>query len=199
MKKIAIFASGTGSNAMNLLEKAALYPSVQISCVVVDTAHSQLLQNVARKFPNVTFYQILPDQELKGSDRKFEHESRVLSRLRQHQIEWILLAGYMRLIGPTLLEVFSNHMINIHPSLLPVYPGLNAYERAYADGVSSGVTIHLVDNGMDTGPIILQRSFARMKEDSLGDFIQRGKNLEWDLYPEILKKINDSVSLLQGD
>lgn len=96
-----------------------------------------------------------------------------------------------------LLDEYSNRIINIHPSLLPKYPGLNAFERAFADKSSSGITLHLVDQGLDTGPVIKQKSFPFFKEDTLSDFIQRGKQVEWELYPEVLKLLNESTDLLR--
>lgn len=198
MKKLAIFASGAGSNALNLIEKSLSFENLEISCLVVDTETSPLPDIIAKINPALPVYRILPDPSLKGSERKLQFEKKILQKLKYHDVGWILLAGYMRLIGPTLLDHFPNRMINIHPSLLPHYPGLNSFERAYIDGVSSGVTIHLVDSGLDTGPVIVQRSFPRLKDDTLSDFIQRGKSIEWELYPEILKRLNDSADLLPG-
>jgi phosphoribosylglycinamide formyltransferase 1 len=198
-RKIAIMASGLGSNALNLLTAAEIYPQLEIACVVVDTEHSTLPQRLADSHPSLPVYRILPDANLKGSRRKDEFERRVLGCLLEHGVRWILLAGYMRIIGPTLLDHFINRIVNIHPSLLPAYRGLHAFERAFADGVSvSGVTIHLVDDGLDTGPILLQQSFPRLEGDTLESFIQRGKEIEWALYPQILKKLNDSAELLPG-
>jgi phosphoribosylglycinamide formyltransferase-1 len=105
----------------------------------------------------------------------------------------------MRILGPLLLDTFRNRIVNIHPSLLPLYPGVESYKRAFEDKVTeSGVTVHLVDAGIDTGPVILQEKFPRLETDTLADFIQRGKDLEWKLYPKILEKLNESGALLPG-
>ncbi len=197
MKTIAIFASGTGTNAVNLLEEQRRFPQVQVGCVVVDTLTSKLPELLAQRFPQLAVYRIIPDRTLSGAQKKAEHEGRILEKLRAHAVEWILLAGYMRIVGPVLLEAFPDRIINIHPSLLPQYPGLHGYERAFSDKVSSGVTIHFVDGGLDTGPVILQKSFPRFDTDSLSDFIERGKRVEWELYPEILRRI--SHNLLAGE
>ena len=190
MKRLALFASGTGTNALRLLEAAKSLEGIKITHLIVDTTTSPLPEHVAEQYPQTQVHRLLPDPGLKGSERKQEFEGRILKLLREGEVEWILLAGYMRLIGPGLLEAYENRIINIHPSLLPLYPGLHAYERAYQDQVSqSGITLHFVDGGMDTGPIILQKPFPRFPADSLSDFIQRGKELEWQLYPEILKLI----------
>lgn len=195
MKNIALFASGTGTNVLNLISRAAEYKNIKIACIIVDTKTSPLPQIIEEKHPQIPVYQVLINEELEKSQRKAEHEARMIELLARHEVKWGLLAGYMRIVGPRLLNFFGmQRLINIHPSLLPKYPGLEAYERAFKDGVTeSGITIHLVDSGMDTGPILLQRNFERKKEDTLSDFIQRGKEVEWQLYPEILKQLDQGA------
>jgi phosphoribosylglycinamide formyltransferase-1 len=191
---IALFASGSGTNALNLMEHARHYSNVKIVCLIIDTEASPLPQIVSAKYPHISVFNILPDEKLEKKDRRHEHEGRVIEVLSKHQVRWGMLAGYMRIIGPRLLNYFGmQRLVNIHPSLLPAYPGLHAFERAFADNVSeSGITVHLVDAGMDTGPILLQSSFPRRKEDTLSDFILRGKEIEWEIYPKILKQLNDA-------
>lgn len=199
MKRIAIFASGAGSNALNLIESSYKYPNLSISCLIVDTNSSPLPEIVKVKYPELSVFRILPDKTLALSERKSHFETRILEILLESKVEWILLAGYMRLIGPVILNEYSNRIINIHPSLLPMYPGLKAFERAYADKRSSGITLHFVDHGLDSGPVIMQKRFPFLEEDSLSDFIERGKQVEWELYPEILKLLNESADLLRGE
>jgi phosphoribosylglycinamide formyltransferase-1 len=199
MKKLAIFASGAGSNALNLIEKSFLYPNLTVSCVIVDKETSSLPLILEKKFPDIALHKIYPDPLLPSHERKNHFERQILEKLKHHSVQWILLAGYMRLVGPALLEKFENKIINIHPSLLPAYPGLQGFERAYADKVSSGITIHLVDRGLDTGPVLLQKPFTYESDDTLESFINKGKAIEWELYPEILKLLNDSVNLLPGE
>ena len=199
MKNIALMASGTGTNAINLIEKAKSYRNVRIACLIVDTLNSPLPEVVRLKYPMLPVHRILPMGGLKGVERKNEHETRILETLRNHEADYILLAGYMRIIGSVLLRQFENRIINIHPSLLPLYPGVDSYKRAFEDKVSeSGVTIHVVDSGVDTGPVILQEKFPRLESDTLSDFVQRGKDIEWKLYPKILEKLNESATLLPG-
>lgn len=199
MKHIAIFASGAGSNALNLIQVAAGLSGVKISALVVDTETSPLPELIGNKHPAIKILRLLPQNSLKGKERKIEHETRIVNELKKHNVEWVLLAGYMRILGPTLLNAFPQRIVNIHPSLLPLYPGVDSYKRAFEDGVQeSGVTIHIVDEGVDTGPVILQEKFPRLPQDTLADFIQRGKEIEWRLYPQILEKLNHSASLLPG-
>lgn len=199
MKLIALFASGAGSNALNLIQAASSLSEVKIACLVVDTDSSPLPEIVRSKHPEIKIYKLLPNSALKGQERKQEHETRIVKALQSEKVEWILLAGYMRILGPTLLKAYPQTIINIHPSLLPLYPGVDSYRRAFEDGVSeSGVTIHIVDAGVDTGPVIMQEKFPRLPSDTLADFVQRGKDIEWRLYPKVLEKINQSASLLPG-
>ncbi len=199
MKRIAIFASGAGSNALNLIENSLHYSNITISCLIVDTLTSPLPKICQERYPELPVYRILPDKQLPLPERKIQLENEILKILKEYKVEWILLAGYMRLVGSVLLDEYSNRIINIHPSLLPMYPGLNAFERAFADKNHSGITLHLVDHGLDTGPILKQKSFPILEGDTLSDFVQRGKEVEWELYPEILKLLNESADLLRGE
>lgn len=199
MKNIGLMASGAGSNALNLIEAAKSYKNVRVACLIVDTLDSPLPDIVRQKYPMLPVHRILPMGGLKGQERKSEHEKRILETLTTHEVSYVCLAGYMRILGPLLLDTFRNRIVNIHPSLLPLYPGVDSYKRAFDDKVSeSGVTIHLVDEGVDTGPVIFQEKFPRLETDSLADFIQRGKEIEWKLYPMVLKKLNESATLLPG-
>jgi phosphoribosylformylglycinamidine synthase II/formyltetrahydrofolate-dependent phosphoribosylglycinamide formyltransferase len=186
MKNISIFASGSGSNALNLIRASQGRSDILISCVIVDTLESSLPKTIKEKFPHVPVKVILSDKFSKA-----EFEGMVLKVLKEAGVEWILLAGFMKIIGPTLLKAYKDKIINIHPSLLPLYPGINSYQRAFEEGVSSsGVTIHLVDQGIDTGPILLQESFPRLTSDTLTSFVERGKEVEWKLYPRIYNSLS---------
>ncbi len=199
MKNVALMASGTGTNALNLIEAAKQFPNVRIACLIVDTVDSPLPELVRQKYPMLPVHRILPMGGLKGQDRKVEHEKRILEALTTHEVNFVFLAGYMKILGQLLLDTFRNRIVNIHPSLLPQYPGMDSYQRAFEDKVSeSGVTIHIVDEGVDTGPVLMQEKFPRLDTDTLSDFIQRGKDLEWKLYPKVLAKLNDSATLLPG-
>lgn len=199
MKNIGLMASGAGSNALNLIEAAKSYKNVRVACLIVDTLDSPLPEIVRQKYPMLPVHRILPMGGLKGQERKSEHEKRILETLTTHEVSYVCLAGYMRILGPLILDTFRNRIVNIHPSLLPLYPGIDSYKRAFEDKVTeSGVTIHLVDEGVDTGPIIFQEKFPRLETDTLADFVQRGKEIEWRLYPLVLKKLNESATLLPG-
>lgn len=182
---IAIFASGTGSNALALIDYAQKINS-PISCLICDNPQAPIVKaNI-----DIPIYVVPFDRN------KSEHEKTIEQILAKHQVNWIFLAGYMRILSREFIQKFSDkdrsRIINIHPSLLPQYKGLNAYERSYMNNDSfSGVTIHYVDSGIDTGEIIFQGKFERKNEDKLEDFINRGKKLEHLLYPKILERITN--------
>ena len=200
MIRVALFASGQGSNALHLLESAKALPKLEIPVLIVDQTSSPLPQKVKKLYPAVEVCMI---EKPSGPDKEVTralHEQQILTVLKTHQIDWCFLAGYMRIIGPTLLAKFTRNdqsrIVNIHPSLLPAYPGLAAYERAFAANEKlCGATVHLVDGGIDTGPIIAQSTFERMKHESLEEFKERGKNLEWTLYADILRTLHDAGDL----
>lgn len=183
--RLAIFASGTGSNyeaidqaitAGNLDAEIVLLVCDQPGAIVIDkAAQNQLAQFIFNP---------------KDYQDKHAFEVEIVSKLREHQVDWIVLAGYMRLVGPTLLNQYQRRMINIHPSLLPAFPGLDAVGQALDAGVKiSGTTIHYVDSGMDTGEIIAQepvRVESGMTKEELQAEIQK---IEHELYPKTIQQL----------
>lgn len=128
-----------------------------------------------------------------GRNRE-EHEREIISVLREHRVDLVCLAGYMRLLSPCFVEAFRMRIINIHPSLLPAFPGLDAQRQALAHGVKvSGCTVHFVDESLDGGPIILQRAVPVMEGDTVEKLSARILEQEHTIYPEavalVLRKI----------
>jgi phosphoribosylglycinamide formyltransferase-1 len=128
----------------------------------------------------------------KGASKE-DHEKAILDTLALNGVEWIFLAGYMRILSPAFLRKFYddklgvNRVVNIHPSLLPAFPGTDSYLQAYNTGVKiAGVTLHFVDESIDGGPIILQRSFDRDENEEFDEFRARGMRLEYEIYAEFL-------------
>lgn len=121
---------------------------------------------------------------------KEAYERKVLSTLVSERVEWIVLAGYMRLVGPTLLQAYEGRILNIHPSLLPKFKGIDAIGQAFDSGDRvTGTTVHFVDSGMDTGEIIEQAQCDIYPEDTKADLEARIKNLEYALYPKVISNI----------
>ena len=118
------------------------------------------------------------------------HDERIVAALREAGAEWICLAGYMRLLSPDFVARFPRRIVNIHPSLLPAFPGLDAQEQALAHGVKvSGCTVHLVDEGLDSGPIVVQRTVPVLDGDSSHTLAARILEQEHQAYPEALRRL----------
>ncbi|HEV2856191.1 MAG TPA: phosphoribosylglycinamide formyltransferase [Thermoanaerobaculia bacterium] len=127
------------------------------------------------------------------------HEERVLAALREAGAEWICLAGYMRLLSPDFIAAFRRRIVNIHPSLLPAFPGLDAQAQAIAHGVKvSGCTVHLVDEGLDSGPIVVQRTVPVEDGDTPGTLAARILEQEHRAYPEALRRLLTEPWRIEG-
>jgi phosphoribosylglycinamide formyltransferase-1 len=127
--------------------------------------------------------------ERRGRTRE-EHEREIISVLQEHQVDLVCLAGYMRLLSPCFIEAFRKRILNIHPSLLPAFPGLDAQRQALDHGVKvSGCTVHFVDETLDGGPIIAQRAVPVMKGDTVETLSARILEQEHKLYIEAVRVI----------
>lgn len=188
--RVAILASGNGSNFEALAHQfqAGLLPGELI--FVFSDHHNAYVLERARRL-NVRAFSF----EVKEFANKIAYEEALLQLLQEQQIDLIVLAGYMRIIGQTLLSHYSNRILNIHPSLLPSFPGLHGIKDAYEYGVKvTGVTVHLVDDGVDTGPIIAQEPVMILPEDTLESLEEKIHQTEHRLYPKVLRNV-----LLQSD
>lgn len=127
--------------------------------------------------------------ERRGRNRE-EHEREIISVLREYNVDLVCLAGYMRLLSPCFIEAFKHRILNIHPSLLPAFPGLDAQRQALEHGVKvSGCTVHFVDETLDGGPIILQSAVPVMEGDTVDTLSARILEQEHKLYPEAVALI----------
>ena len=182
--KIAVFASGSGSN-FAAIEEACRNGELHAEIVLMVTNKPEALVVERAEKAGIPVAAFRP----KDFDTKDTYEEAILAALRQAGAEWLILAGYMRLIGQPLLKAYPSHIVNIHPSLLPSFPGKDAIEQAVEHGVKvTGVTVHLVDEGMDTGPILAQRAVDVVE----GDVEQTAEAIhavEHELYKETLNKI----------
>ncbi|MFT9848866.1 phosphoribosylglycinamide formyltransferase [Aneurinibacillus sp. REN35] len=193
--KVAVFASGSGSNfaaIMEAIERQEL-TGVEVELLVCDKPGAYVLERAAQyEVPTFVFRaQEYPDKQ------SFEQE--ILGRLEALGIELIVLAGYMRLIGETLLKAYGGRMINLHPSLLPAFTGKDAVGQAYRYGVKiTGITIHFVDEGMDTGPIIMQEPVPVYGSDDEETLARRIHSQEHRLLPQAVQLIADGKVKLNG-
>lgn len=183
VKNIAVFASGTGTNyaALKAYEAEGGY---HIAFLVSDRPNAPVTKRAERDGVRVFA------EAFKGHMERDRFERRVCEELRSLQVDLIVLAGYMRLIGETLLRAYPWRIVNIHPSLLPAFPGREAIAQAYAYGVKiTGVTIHLVDAGLDSGPIIAQQALEVVETESVEALTARIHRIEHALYPSIVARL----------
>jgi len=185
MKKIAIFASGTGSN-FEAVARACQEGIInaKVSLLVCDKPEALVVSKAGRL--NVEVLVLTP----KEYESKKAYEEAILAQLQKYKVELMVLAGYMRLVGQTLLKAYPDKIVNIHPSLLPEFPGVNSIKRAFESGVKeTGITVHYVDSGIDTGPIIAQRVVGIDENETLESLEEKMHKVEHELYVEVLKKL----------
>jgi len=182
MKKLGVFISGNGSN-LEAIIKATKEGRIngEVALVIANRKDAYGLKR-AEKYGIPTLV-----VSLGNCGAKEAYEEVILKALKEKGIKWLILAGYLLLVGPTLLNAYKGKIINIHPSLLPAYKGLNSIMRAYEAGEKTiGVTVHFVDEGMDTGPIIKQGSFIVPENSSLEVVEAMVHDLEHRIYVEVL-------------
>ncbi|MHC9532639.1 phosphoribosylglycinamide formyltransferase [Dellaglioa sp. L3N] len=187
--KIAIFASGTGSNFEAIADDQALKAAgLEIEILVCDRPNAAVIEKAQRR--GIPTFIIRP----KDFENRSHYEQAIVNALAKFQIDLILLAGYMRVITTTLLSEYPMKIINIHPALLPLFPGIHGIDDAYNAGVKeTGVTIHYIDEGVDTGPIIAQQSVPILSNETLEQLEAKIHEVEHQLYPNVI------LNLLNND
>lgn len=178
---IAVFVSGTGSNLEALLNYE-YQSNIKFNLVFSDNYDPPAFKYARQQNINIRHFPY--------SFGKKMAEERILTHLRELQIDFIVLAGYMRLLSPKIINEYPKKIINIHPSLLPKYKGLDTHRRAIDNGEQiSGCTIHYVDEGMDTGEIIEQRKVIINKDDTPEILKNKIQIEEHKLYPKVLDNL----------
>ncbi len=188
--RLAILISGSGSGMEALIRHQQAKDCLHVTNVVISDridagglAKAESLGVTAVAIP-------LPDIEDRD-ERRIAHEKEVNEVLTDHGVEVVILSGYMRLLTPSFVAPWAGRILNIHPSLLPDFPGAHAHRDVIAAGVSkSGCTVHFVDSGMDTGPIIDQAEVDVGPDDDEGTLAEKVKRLEHVLYPSVIDKIS---------
>ena len=181
--KIAVLISGRGSNMQSIVEACKRgYINAKVLVVLSNRAEAQGLE-FARSENIETV--VLPH---KAFPVREDYDRQVVDILHQKQVDLICLAGFMRLLSSVFVSAFSNRIMNIHPALLPSFPGLHAQKQAVEYGVKvTGCTVHFVDEGLDSGPIILQKILEVKPDDTEDSLSQRLLPLEHSAYVEAVK------------
>jgi|SRR5579872_3351693 len=185
MKVLGILLSGRGSNFVAIADsiEAGRIPDARISIVISNKAEAPGIATARQRGLSAL---VIPS---KGRARG-EHDREVVAALKQNGVELVCLAGYMRLLSPWFVQQFPRQILNIHPSLLPAFPGLEAQEQAFAYGVKvSGCTVHFVDEELDHGPIIVQKAVAVQDGDDEHSLAARILEQEHLAYAEAINII----------
>jgi phosphoribosylglycinamide formyltransferase-1 len=191
---IGVLISGRGSNLQALIDAVQSGRlNSRIAVVISNRANaSGLLRAEAAGIPTLVL-----DHRAYGS--RDEYDAALAAALRQHAVTLVCLAGFMRLVGPPLLEEFPDAILNVHPSLLPAFPGVDAQAQALAHGVRvSGATVHLVTGELDGGPIVLQAAVPVLDRDTPATLSERILVEEHRIYPEAVQLILDGGWRIEG-
>jgi phosphoribosylglycinamide formyltransferase-1 len=182
--RVAVLASGEGTNLQALLDQVHGRDGISVVAVVSDKPDARALERARDAGVNTGVFAT-------GSyDDRAARDQAMATWLTEQGVELVVLAGYMQLLSPAFLRAFDGRVINVHPALLPAFPGLGAVQQALSYGVRVfGVTVHFVDEGVDTGPVILQRAVEIPDAGSEEEVFERLHPLEHELLPEAVRLI----------
>lgn len=193
MKKIGVLISGRGSNLQALIEAERAGTLGGTIAVVISNVEGVpgLERARAAGIPALC----CPH----GGRSREEHDRELVALLRQHQVDLVCLAGYMRLLSPVFLEAFAGRILNVHPSLLPAFPGREAQRQAWEHGVKvSGATVHLVEAALDAGPILLQEPVPVAEDDTVERLSARILEAEHRIYPRAVRMVLEGRYRIEG-
>lgn len=192
--QLGVLASGRGSNLQAILDASAAGSlSAQVRVVVSDVPDAFALERARRAGVPAVFL------DPQGPGGKAGFEERIVETLRRHGAACVALAGYMRVCGATLLAAYPGRIVNIHPSLLPAFPGLHVQRAALEHGARfSGCTVHFVDAGVDTGPIIIQAAVPILDADTEESLAARILRQEHRVYPRALQLLAEGRLRVEG-
>jgi phosphoribosylglycinamide formyltransferase-1 len=201
MLKVGVLASGRGSN-FEALAKAFQSGKIkgEIKVLIVDKRNAGAIERAKKYGINWIFV------DAKSFPTREDYDSKIVSILKHLEVDLVCLAGYMRIVSPVFVNAFKNRIMNIHPAILPAFPGLNAQKKAVEYGVKvSGATVHFVDEGVDTGPVIIQAVVPVSPEDTEKTLSEKILKFEHRIYPQAVKwfaegriKVNGRKVIVEG-
>ncbi|MFT3743135.1 MAG: phosphoribosylglycinamide formyltransferase [Pyrinomonadaceae bacterium] len=183
--KIGILISGRGSNMVALVDavKSGEIPASEVAVVISDKADAGGLAKAQERGVETVVVE-------RNGRKRAEHDAEIIAELQKRGVELVCLAGYMRLLSPSFVQAFPNRIINIHPSLLPAFPGLDAQKQAFDAGVPvTGCTVHYVDELLDHGEVILQKEVAVLGDDTVETLSARILEQEHNAYIDAVKMV----------
>lgn len=194
--KIGVLGSGSGSNMQSVLDAIKDGTlNAEMRLVLSDVADARILDRAKRHDIPCRWLDCAPYRtKLDG-----EAEQRCIALLKEHGVDTVILAGFMRIVKPGMLNAFPHRVLNIHPALLPAFPGVHAWTQALDYGAKvAGCTVHFVDAGTDTGPIIVQRTVPVLEGDTPETLHARIQVEEHQAYPEALRLLSENRLTVEG-
>jgi phosphoribosylglycinamide formyltransferase-1 len=193
VKRIGVLVSGRGSNLQALLDAARRGDLGGEVAVVVSNVEGAFGLERARQAGIPAVF-----RDHRGQKREV-FDAGIVEILRAHRVDLVCLAGFMRLLSPVLVRAFPGRIVNVHPALLPAFPGLDAQRQAWEHGAKvSGATIHLVDEGLDSGPIVAQEAVPVLSGDTVQTLAARILEAEHRLYPRAVRLLLDGRYRIEG-
>jgi phosphoribosylglycinamide formyltransferase-1 len=193
VKRIGVLVSGRGSNLQALIDAARRRELGGELAVVVSNVETAAGLERARRAGIPTAF-----RDHRGKKRE-AFDAEIVEILRAHRVDLVCLAGFMRLLSPVLVRAFPGRIVNIHPALLPAFPGLDAQRQALEHGAKvSGATVHLVDEGLDSGPIVAQEAVSVLSSDTPETLAARILEVEHRLYPRAVRLLLDGRCRVEG-
>jgi phosphoribosylglycinamide formyltransferase-1 len=185
--KIGVLASGRGSNFQSIIDEIASQRlKAEIVLLITDNPSAFAIERAKK---HGIEYLVILSKEHRSRDEFFV---KIAEELKKRDVGLVILAGFMRIVGKPLIDAFPNRIMNIHPALLPSFPGLHGQRQAIAYGVKiSGCTVHFVDEGMDTGPIIIQAAVPVLQNDTEETLSERILRYEHKIYPEAIRLFSE--------
>ena len=196
--RVAVLASGRGSNLQAVIDAIeAGTVQAKIVAVISNKKEAPALERARRQGLSSLFVDPKPYAGRPDSREAYDRE--LLDVLRRHEVELVLLAGYMKIVTTALVEAFANRMMNIHPSLLPSFPGLDVQKKAIEWGCKlAGCTVHFVTEGVDEGPIILQAAVSILDDDTADTLAARILEQEHKIYPRAVQLFAEGRLRVEG-
>ncbi len=181
--RVAVFASGSGTNLQAIID--ADIQTIEIAVVFTNNPDAYAIERAKKHNIQV---EIIDHKNYKTRE---EYEKHIIEVLDPYKLNLIVLAGFMRILSTVFVRAYKNKIVNIHPALLPSFPGINAVRQALEYGVKyTGVTVHFVDEGVDTGPIILQSVVEIEDEDTEDTLLEKIHEVEHRIYPKAIELIS---------
>jgi phosphoribosylglycinamide formyltransferase-1 len=194
MLKLGVLASGRGSNLQAIVDEIEVGRlNATIKIIIVDNPDAYAIERAKK---HGIEYLVMSPKEYSSKDDYFV---KIAEELKKRNVGLVILAGFMRIVRKPLIDTFPNRVMNIHPALLPAFPGLHGQRQAIEYGAKiSGCTVHFVDEGMDTGPIIIQAAVPVSQDDTEETLSERILKLEHKIYPEAIRLFSEGMIEVEG-